>query len=150
MNTATTNHLTFLSCNELLLHLALRCRKAEHFLRTFLEAAGERDCLVTSLVADAEHQLAIDLVCLADNAPEHVLSTRIQYLLDEREAAHPGTIEQALENVTMVNGQLSATLRDLKYKTAPEDVRELFDMISREVDAVNRRISTIRTTALDL
>lgn len=149
MNATTDNHLTFISFGELFQHLAERCAEAERSLYVFEDATGERDRQVTDLVAGAERELANALALFATDTPEKVLSTRIQYVLDEPELQQPRTLAQALENVTAVNCQLAATLRDLTEKTAPDTLSDVIDALYQLVDAANRRISIIRTTAFD-
>lgn len=149
MTTTADNHLTFLSFGELFQHLAERCAQAECSLLAFQNAPGGRDFQVTELVAGAERQLASELALFAREAPEKVLSTKIQYILAEPELQQPQTLAQALENVTAVNCQLAATLRDLAEKTAPDTLSDVIDALYQLVDAANRRISMIRTTAFD-
>ena len=150
MKSTTESRLTFLSFGELFLHLAQRCSQAEASLHNFPDAVGEREVLIIELVAGAEHQLAAELAIFANDAPEKVLATRIQYVLDEPALSYPHTLGQAIENITAVNCQLAATLRDLIEKTAPDTLCDLINALCNRVESANRRISTIRITAFDI
>ena len=141
---------TFLSYGELFSRSSRRCLAAERSVRSHIAGANARDTQAMTLVADAEHDLAMNLAAYAESGMESIVCTRLQYKLDTAMPAHPDNPEDALENVTSINIDLADLLGDLAEKAAPETLRDNLKNLREVVEAVNRRISTIRLSTQDI
>ncbi len=146
----TENHETFLSFGELLSRSAQRFLDAERQVRKHLDEADPPYYHAMLLVADAEHKLATDLANYAEQGPENIVCTRVQYKLESNPLPAPATLEGALKNLTEINMELTEVLKDLSEKSAPETLRQTIETLRRDVEQVNKQISMIRLTVQDI
>lgn len=146
----TGNNETFLSYGELFSRAAQRCFAAERSVRGHMRETDEPYSHAVALVAEEEHKLALELAQYAEKGPENIVCTRIQYKPDSDDLSRSDTLEGALKNITQVNLELAAVIGDLAHKAAPESLRETLETLSTDIEAANRRISTIRLTMRDI
>ena len=150
--TETTQQDTFLSSAQLLERAASRCREAEKDLRKKLESVSESKRLEISNVAHQEHLLACALEGYIKHAPKKVLNTCLQYQFDSslQKEIHSHSVDDTYEQLTQLNEDLVKSFHDQAMKAGSPSFSEAMENVSREINAVNRRISMIRITAQDL
>lgn len=146
----TENHETFLSFGELFSRSAERFLEAEREVRNHLNETDPPYRQAIELVADAEHQLAIELAEYAEKGPENIVCTRVQYKLQSNPPPTPSTIGDALKNITEINMELTEVLQDLSEKVAPETLQQTIETLRRDVEQANKQISMIRLTVQDI
>jgi hypothetical protein len=146
----TENQQTFISYGELFSRSAQRCLEAERSIRNYIDKVGTPYSHAMALIADAEHRLALDLAGYAEKGPDNIVCTRVQFTLDNSAPSEAGSLSEALHNVTCVNEQLADVLAEEADKVVLDTLRETFDALDLEIEAVNRQISMIRLTAQDV
>ncbi len=144
------NRETFISFEELFHSFSEQCFSAEQALRRTLQQADEPYSEGLKLVADAQHSLGQELRNCADQGPENLLATRLQYTLEQPRDAEADTAGAAVKGITRLNRELESVLKDLVDKTPQESISEMIDALRREVDTVNRKISMIRVSMQDV
>ena len=74
----------------------------------------------------------------------------MQFTLDDNTPSDADSLTEALHNVTCVNQQLSEVLVEEADKVSLDTLRDTFEALDLEIEAVNRQISMIRLTAHDI
>lgn len=146
----TEDQQTFISYGELFSRSAQRCLEAERSIRNYMDKVAPPYSNAMALIADAEHRLALDLAGYAEKSPDNIVCTRVQFTLDDNTPSDADSLTEALHNVTCVNQQLSEVLVEEADKVSLDTLRDTFEALDLEIEAVNRQISMIRLTAHDI
>lgn len=146
----TENQQTFISYGELFSRSAQRCLAAERSIRNYIDKVAPPYSNAMALIADAEHRLALDLAGYAEKGPDNIVCTRVQFTLDDNAPSEADSLTGALHNVTCVNEQLAEVLVEEAGKVSLDTLRDTFEALDLEIEAVNRQISMIRLTAQDI
>jgi len=143
---------TFISFGDLLKSLALQCRAAERFLRR--AGADDAESTVTAefanWVAKREGRVATGLEQCAQQGPENMIARRLQYKPSYRAWLDPGAAELALRQVVDLNNAVAEALAEATEKSVPVEIGEKMDDLTRQIDAINRKVSLAVVTAKDL
>jgi hypothetical protein len=141
---------TFIEYGDLLRELAAQCRAAEAFLSQ--GASRELDSMdqLAEWVARREGRVADGLERCAEEGPANMVSRRLQFMPEHRAWEAPEDRVTALQQAVAVNNAVASVLREETEKSVPVDVGEQMDDLTRQVDAINRKVSLALVTSQDL
>jgi len=132
---------TFIACGDLLQDLALQCRSAQTFLAQNADDADGAQTGLMRWVAARQERVADGLERSALEGPDALIKRRLQYKPGYRAWRGPDSPEAALEQVVELNNVVTGVLGDEADKSVPEEATEHMQDLTRQVDAINRKIS---------
>jgi hypothetical protein len=152
MTNGTKQRDTFIAFGDLLKSLALQCRAAERFLRRAKTDRGAPTITAefAAWVAEREGRVATGLEQCAQQGPENMIARRLQYKPSYRAWLDPGATESALKQVVDLNNAVAEALAEATEKSAPVELGEKMDDLTRQIDAINRKVSLAVVTAKDV
>lgn len=143
---------TFIAFGDLLKNLALQCRAAERFLRR--ARADDRQSMVATefavWVAQREGRVATGLEQCAQQGPDNMISRRLQFKPSYRAWLDPGDTALALKQVVALNNAVAEALAEVTEKSVPVEIGEKMADLTRQIDAINRKVSLAMVTAKDV
>lgn len=152
MNDTENGRDTFIAFGDLLKSLALQCRAAERFLRRAQADTGAP--MVTTefaaWVAQREGRVATGLEQCAQQGPDNMVERRLQYQPSYRAWQDPDTTNLALRQVVVLNNAVAEALREATEKSVPVEIGEQMDDLTRQIDAINRKVSLAVVTSEDV
>lgn len=143
---------TFIQFGDLLLRLAEQCRLSAASLEG--GGGGERSPdnreQFAKWVAQRQHRLAEDLARCVEECPENLINRRVQYQPGFREWQSPDGLQAALAQTVDLNSTVAGALQTETDKSSTVETGGLMQDLSRQVDAVNRKVSLALVTSQDL
>ena len=138
----TRSRSTFLTTAELIERGIAACDRAAAQLDRWDRAwqRDERAHLLTTMLLACQLELKTNLEAYLCDAPEKVLSTRVQYTVDVavEDDAMPADTAAALRRVLDWNGQLERLFAEQHAKTAPPQLREALAALRDSVQQAMR------------
>lgn len=143
---------TFIAFGDLLKSLGLQCRAAERFLRKVRSDDAEPTVTAefAAWVAQRQARIATGLEQCALQGPENMVARRLQYKPSYRAWLDPGTTGLALKQVVNLNNAVAEALGEVAEKSAPVEIGEKMEDLTRQIDAINRKVSLAMVTSRDL
>lgn len=141
---------TFVAFGDLLLKLALQCRAAERFLKQRTKAEAGVTVELAYWVAERQARVASGLEGCAQEGPSNMVSRRLQYKPDYQAWLDPQETEPALKQVVNLNNTVSEVLQEVTDKSVPVEVGEQMQDLTRQVDAINRKVSLALVVSSDV
>jgi len=149
MNPAA-NRDTFLSCADFLAQSAGHCFRAERALSHALDQADTPYCLALQKLAEKEHRLGRELERYAQDAPDELRCTRLQYTLAPDDTLNTDTPGGAVKGIEQMNASITDTLELAETKISAPVAEQYLAPLRGEVDTINREISRIRSSMREL
>lgn len=143
---------TFVAFGDLLKSLALQCRAAERFLRK-LRADGSEPMVTVEFaawIAQREGRVATGLEQCVQHGPANMIARRLQYKPSYRAWLDPDTAKLALRQVVDVNNAVAEALREAAEKSVPVEIGEKMEDLTRQIEAINRKVSLAVVTSGDI
>lgn len=141
---------TFQTISECLKKIAVHCRRAADSLQARLDEVKPPYQEALSEIVSTEVELVRLLTDYADQGPDSVLETRVQFFPqfpDVGKAESPG---QAVSDLQEANRAGLEYLEEQMSNIDASEVTEEFDTLWRDADKLCRRISVIHTTMRDM
>jgi hypothetical protein len=145
-----TERETFIACGELLRELAVQCRAAHKFLVQHADEVQGTQTELMRWVAERQERVAGGLERCAVEGPDNLVQRRLQYKPGYRAWRGPDSPERAFEQVVELNNLVAEVLDDEAEKSVPEAVTEHIQDLTRQVNAINRKISLALVVSTDL
>lgn len=152
MTDNTQNRDTFIAFGDLLRNLALQCRAAERFLRKARADDGEPTVTAefAAWVAQREGRVATGLEQCAQQGPDNMIARRLQYKPSYRAWLDPDTTGQALTQTVNLNNAVAEALDEATEKSVAIEIGEQMADLTRQIDAINRKVSLAVVTSDDV
>ena len=152
MTDSTQDRDTFIAFGDLLKSLALQCRAAERFLRR--ARADDSEPTLTAefaaWVAQREGRVATGLEQCAQQGPANMIARRLQYKPSYRAWLDPDTTRLALRQTVNLNNAVAEALDEATEKFVPIEIGEQMADLTRQIDAINRKVSLAVVTSDDV
>ena len=141
---------TFVAYGDLLMNLALQCRSVERALGRRAEDDGGLTVELAKWVAERQARVASGLERCAKEGPENLVARRLQFKPSYRAWLGPEQGDVALGQVVALNNVVTEVLAEEAEKSVPVELGEQMDDLTKQVDAINRKISLALVTSGDL
>ena len=141
---------TFQSVSECLKKMAEHCRAAADSLQAHLEEVKSPYQEALSEIVGTENELTRLLTDYANQGPDAVLETRVQFFPQFPDVSESDSPGEAITDLQQANEAGLQYLQEQMSNIDAPDVTEELDTLWRDVDKLCRRVSVIHTTMQDM